>query len=217
MAKKHQELIAKEGWIFLFPSVLLTLVSFALKWPIYVSSIFLLLAIWIAWFFRNPYRQIPEAPDAIVSPADGKVVGVHQLDDGRHLITIFLNVFNVHVNRCPIGGKITRIQYIKGKFLAAFDKDASKLNERNVVEITDGDFKIEVIQIAGLIARRIICWSKADDQVARGERFGLIRFGSRMDLILPESCDVLVKLGDIVSGGSDILAKRTDLSQEPGN
>ncbi len=208
MAKKHTELVAKEGWIFLFPFIVLTLLSFFMGWHIILTLVFAILGFYVAWFFRNPYRQIPDDPDSIVSPADGKVVGVHKMEDGRHLITIFLNIFNVHVNRCPIGGTVEHVEHFKGLFLAAYKEEASELNERNLVVIRDGDFRVDVIQIAGLIARRIICWVGKSQEVARGERFGLIRFGSRMDIILPESCEVLVKSGQKVAGGCDILARR---------
>lgn len=210
MAGKHNELVAREGWIFLFPMILLAVASALLGWHIIITAILAILAFYVAWFFRNPYRQISEDPAAIISPADGKVVGVQRLEDGRHLITIFLNIFNVHVNRCPIGGKIEQVQYHKGLFLAAYKEEASSENERNHVTIRDEDFKIEVIQIAGLIARRIICWVKEADEVRKGERFGLIRFGSRMDLILPAECEILTRIGQKVAGGSDILARRAD-------
>lgn len=200
--------MAKEGWIFLFPFIVLTVLSYFLGWSPILTVIFAILGFYVAWFFRNPYRQIPADPNSIVSPADGKVVGVHRMDDGRQLITIFLNIFNVHVNRCPIGGTVEHVEHFKGLFLAAYKEEASQLNERNLVILRDGDFRVDVIQIAGLIARRIICWVSKDQQMARGERFGLIRFGSRMDIILPESCEILVKTGQKVAGGCDILATR---------
>jgi len=207
LAKKHTELVAKEGWLFFFPLLLSAVVSFLLQWTL-AGCVLALLTFYVAWFFRNPYRQIPEEADVIVSPADGKVVGVHRLEDGRHMITIFLNIFNVHVNRSPIGGTIERVEYTAGKFLAAYKEEASTLNERNRLVIRDGDFRVEVTQIAGLIARRIVCWAREADTLLRGERFGLIRFGSRMDLVLPESCQVVVKPGQKIAGGSHIVARR---------
>lgn len=208
MAGKHNELIVKEGWPFLIPFVLITLICIFFKANLVVTIFFAAITLFIANFFRNPYRKIPEDPQAIISPGDGKVVAVHKLEDGRQLISIFLNVFNVHVNRCPIGGEVESVNHINGQFLAAYHQDASKLNERNAMVIRDGDFSLEVVQIAGLIARRIICWSQKGDQVAKGERYGLIRFGSRMDVIMPETCEILVKTGQKVRGGSDILATR---------
>ncbi len=208
MAKQHRELVVREGWIFFLPLLFFALLALVLgRHPALIAVLFVLAA-YVAWFFRNPYRQIPEDPDAIVSPADGKVVGIHRLEDGRNLITIFLNIFNVHVNRYPIGGSVEKVEYTKGRFLAAYKEDASQVNERNLVVIRDGDFRVDVIQIAGLIARRIVCWASESDQVLKGGRFGLIRFGSRMDIFLPESCRILVKPGQKVKGGSDILAMR---------
>lgn len=208
MAQKHNELIAKEGWIFFFPLVIATVVSFALGWHLAVTVVLGLLAVYVAYFFRNPYRRIPEDPAAVISPADGKVVTVRDLGDGRTMISVFLNIFNVHVNRCPIAGEITQVNYKKGAFLAAYKPEASELNEQNGLVIRDGDDEIEVIQIAGLIARRIICWSRQGDKVAKGERFGLIRFGSRVDIFLPSHWQVVVREGQKISGGCDLIAKR---------
>lgn len=168
-----------------------------------------ILVAYVAYFFRNPYRQIPVDADAIVSPADGKIVTVRRLEDGSQLVCIFLNIFNVHVNRSPIAGTVDGINYCKGKFVAASRVDASHINERNKLTISDGAFRIEVTQVAGLIARRIVCWSKEQQEIGRGERFGLIRFGSRVDLLLPSQCEVLVREGEKVAGGSDIIARRS--------
>jgi phosphatidylserine decarboxylase len=208
LADKHNELIAREGWIFFFPTLLLCIITFMLGLSFWIWSILGILAFYIAWFFRNPYRKIPAEPGAIVSPADGKVVGIRTTEDGRICINVFLNIFNVHVNRSPIEGKVEAVNYRKGKFLNAMKPEASAENECNGLTLVDGDFRMDVIQIAGLIARRIICWSKEGDQLARGERFGLIRFGSRVDIFLPGDCEVRVKEGQKVSGGSDIIAIR---------
>lgn len=208
MAKKHNELIAREGWIFFFPTLLLCIVAFAVGASYWVWGLLGLLAFYIAWFFRNPYRKIPSEPGAIVSPGDGKIVGIRVMEDGRTCIHVFLNVFNVHVNRSPIEGQVEAVEYRKGKFLNAMNPEASAVNECNRLVLVDGDFRMEVTQIAGLIARRIICWSKAGDQLARGERFGLIRFGSRVDIFLPAGCEIRIKDGQKVSGGSDIIAVR---------
>ncbi|CAM2006982.1 phosphatidylserine decarboxylase family protein [Acanthopleuribacter pedis] len=207
MAGKHQELVAKEGWVFLFPTALAALLLFILGWVI-SGGIVAVLAVYIAYFFRNPYRQIPEDPKGIVSPADGKIVAVRHLDDGRVMISVFLNIFNVHVNRSPIAGEVETVLHTPGKFLAAYKEEASTLNEQNKVVVRDGDFAMEVIQIAGLVARRIICWTKTQDTLAKGERFGLIRFGSRVDLYFPDECDILVTEGQKVSAGSDLIARR---------
>ena len=208
MNKEHQEFIAKEGWIFLFPLAALTVIFFIFL-PI-LGWVLVLLTFFVAYFFRNPYRQIPNDPQAIVSPADGKVVAVRQLDNGRQLISIFLNVFNVHINRAPIVGEVTHVQHTPGKFLAAYKEEASKVNERNTLIIQDGSFSVEIVQIAGLIARRIICWAKHGHLLEKGERFGLIRFGSRVDIFLPANCQIEIKPGDKIAGGSDIIARKID-------
>ena len=208
LAKQHSELIAKEGWVFFFPLVIFSLIAVAMKAPLWLSGLLIVLALYVAYFFRNPYRQIPAEPDGIICPADGLVVGVHTLEDGKQRINIFLNIFNVHVNRLPIGGVIREINYRKGKFMSAHKAEASVENERNAVLIDDEGFQVEVVQIAGLIARRIVCWIKPEDQVAKGERFGLIRFGSRVDITLPAGCEILVRKGQKVRAGSQLLARR---------
>lgn len=205
---KHDEWIAKEGWVFFFPLVALTLVLGLLNYY-GVAAVFAVLALYVAYFFRNPYREIPSDPAAIVSPADGKVVAIRTLDDGRQAMSIFLNIFNVHVNRSPIPGLVERTEYTTGKFVPADRPDASVVNERNKLVIADGNFRMEVTQVAGLIARRIVCWSKTSDQLACGERFGLIRFGSRVDLLFPKECEIVAKIGQKVAGGCDIIARRT--------
>ncbi len=208
LASKHKEYIAKEGWVFMLPPGVLTVLGFTLGWGLALTLTFAVLTAYVAWFFRNPYRQIPEDPDAIVSPADGKVVGIHQMDDGRQLITIFLNVFNVHINRSPIKGTVEEVTYTEGLFVAAYEENASEINERNKLVISDGDFRVEVTQIAGLIARRIICWVSESTNLAKGERFGLIRFGSRMDIVLPAECEIVTRVGEKTVGGSMVIARR---------
>lgn len=197
------------------PLIVLFALSLILKWPIWLAVISLILTLYVAYFFRNPYRRIPSDEDAVVSPADGKVVQVGRDDAGRWVISVFLNIFNVHVNRSPIAGQISEIKYIKGKFLAAYDPKASIENERNGLSIVRGSQTVEVIQIAGLIARRIVCWKKAGDELARGERFGLIRFGSRVDIILPAEAEMAVVVGQKIRGGCDMLARLKPDPQEP--
>lgn len=200
-------MIAKEGWIFFFPLLILALLAGYFAWT--VAAIVLgILALYVAWFFRNPQRAIPSEAGAIVSPADGKVVAVRQLEDGSQAMSIFLNIFNVHVNRSPIQGVVQTAEYTEGKFVPADRPEASTVNERNKLVVVDGSFRLEVTQVAGLIARRIVCWSKPGDQLERGQRFGLIRFGSRVDLRFPKDCEIVVKVGQKVAGGSDIIARR---------
>ncbi len=168
-----------------------------------------LLALFFLWFFRDPERQVPALAGAIVSPADGKVTDVSIVSvDGTNLlrISIFLNVFNVHVNRSPVAGTIRDIHYQRGKFLNAMSPASAENNEQNIVTV-EGDGQIVVFkQIAGLLARRIVFTKKIGDRVARGERVGLIKFGSRVDVLLPASARLQVKTGDQVKGGSAILA-----------
>jgi phosphatidylserine decarboxylase len=170
----------------------------------------LLLAAFFLWFFRDPERVIPSTPGAVVSPADGKVTGVSTIQmegQPRISISIFLNVFNVHVNRSPAAGVITCVQYHRGKYLNAMNPASAELNEQNVCTLqTDDGYGIVFKQIAGLLARRIVFSRRVGDRVKRGERIGLIKFGSRCDVILPASAKVLVEVGNTVKCGSSTLA-----------
>jgi phosphatidylserine decarboxylase len=178
--------------------------------PAFAAPLFLL-ALFCLYFFRDPDRTIPDGPVA-VSPADGKVVGI--IGDGAECtrISIFLNIFDVHVNRAPIAGKITNIEYTKGQFLVASREIASSQNERNTFTIAGAiageSTRVRFAQIAGLIARRIVCYKKPGDSVAKGERVGLIKFGSRVDVVLGPEWDIQVQTGERVAGGSSILARR---------
>lgn len=193
---------------YVFPLVTLAIV-FALFNLFYMTFIFVLLALFVCYFFRNPARVIPSGENLIVSPADGKVVKISRLSGGDQIISIFLNIFDVHVNRSPIAGKLERLEYKHGKFLAAFDEQASRVNEQNVITIRGEGIQVIVRQIAGLVARRVVCWKRPGHKIERGELFGLIRFGSRVDVILPEDVDIFVKTGDRVRGGSSVLGKHT--------
>jgi phosphatidylserine decarboxylase len=174
--------------------------------PVFGIPLFLL-ALFCLYFFRDPDRVIPDGP-VVVSPADGKVVSIKAPAEGPARISIFLNVFDVHVNRAPIAGAITSVDYKKGQFLVASREVASSENERNIVTIQGTGATITFSQIAGLIARRIVFYKKPGDQVAKGERVGLIKFGSRVDIFLGPEWDIVVKPGDRVAGGSSILARR---------
>jgi phosphatidylserine decarboxylase len=163
-------------------------------------------------FFRNPQRTIPGDPKAVVCPADGKVIEIKEMDEPDFLkarcirICVFMNVFNVHVNRIPLAGTIKRIQYFPGKFLVASLDKASELNERNAVLIEGaGGVKVLVVQIAGMVARRIVSYITVGDSVKKGDRFGLIRFGSRLDLYLPLDTKITVRMGETVKGGETIM------------
>lgn len=174
-----------------------------------------LLALFFLWFFRDPERLIPSTPGALVSPGDGKVTDITDIvQDGTpyHRISIFLSVFDVHVNRSPIAGMVKKVRYQEGKFLNAMSASSAEENEQNVVTV-EGDGHIVIFkQIAGLLARRIVFTKKVGDPVSRGERVGLIKFGSRVDVLFPASGTVQVKIGDRVKGGSSVLAQ---LRSEP--
>ncbi len=197
--------IAKEGYPFILIAAALTGISQMFA-PCWITIVFAILLVFVISFFRDPERTIPDDPKVIVSPGDGKIVEITTEKDpfmGKTFtrVSVFLSVFNVHVNRVPIGGKIEKIQYNKGKFLAAFNKKASMENEQNIMLIRNGEVEVLVKQIAGLIARRIVCWPKEGDEYKLGQRYGLIRFGSRMDVLVPQSTRLTVSLGDHVKGG----------------
>jgi phosphatidylserine decarboxylase len=198
--------MVRDAYIFLLPLVILAaLFGYAFPWAALLPA---LLALFVAYFFRNPERAIPAGKNLIVSPADGKVVKVSELPDGSgYTISIFLNIFDVHVNRAPIQGKICDVQYKRGLFKVAYDDEASRVNEQNILTILGEGIQVTVKQVAGLIARRVICWKKPGEAVARGELFGLIRFGSRVDLLVPKQVRIAVKVGDRVQGGSSIIGE----------
>ena len=169
----------------------------------------LLLAAFFLWFFRDPERMIPAAAGAVVSPADGKVTDVSkvELESGvRSRISIFLSVFDVHVNRSPVAGVIRDVRYQRGQFRNAMGAASAQHNEQNIVTVEGEGHTVVFKQIAGLLARRIVFTRKAGDVVERGQRVGMIKFGSRVDVLLAESADVRVKIGDRVKGGSSVLA-----------
>jgi phosphatidylserine decarboxylase len=168
-----------------------------------------LLALFFLWFFRDPERVIPDSPGAVVSPGDGKVTDVSSIlvnGSARTRVSIFLSVFDVHVNRSPISGVIGDVRYQKGKFLNAMNPASAEHNEQNAVTVEGGGQTIVFKQIAGLLARRIVFTKKVGDTVMRGERVGLIKFGSRVDVLLDTSANLQIKVGDRVKGGSSVLA-----------
>lgn len=201
--------MVKEGYFFGLPLLALGVVAYFAQWPI-AAIVLVCLALFVFSFFRDPERVIPQEAGAVVSPADGRVVVVtdeeHAGQPGKR-ISIFLAVWNVHVNRAPAAGIITGLEYKPGKFLAAMREQASAQNEQNVFTLSTGAGEMVFKQIAGLIARRVVSWKQEGERVARGERIGLVRFGSRADVWVPRDAEVLVKLGDNVKGGSSVLAK----------
>ncbi len=202
--------IAREGWPYIVTTMGLAAILFVVGW-VGTASILTALGIFCAFFFRDPDRAVPDGPGLVISPADGKVVGIRDVSAGPvgegAQISIFLSIFDVHVNRAPVAGRIERVEYHPGEFLPAFDDKASLRNEQNCVVLDDGQARVAFKQIAGLIARRIVFRKRVDDTVARGERVGLIKFGSRVDVFLPRGARVLVKRGDRVAGGSSVLGE----------
>lgn len=207
--------IVKEGLLLVIPLSILTIVLGFLL-PVYITLLLILIDLFLVYFFRNPKRSIPDFEGSVVAPADGKVIHAGEYLEDRFLggktikISIFMSIFNVHINRIPTSGRITDIFYKKGKFFSAnFDK-ASLLNEHNALLMeTENGKKVLFVQVAGLVARRIICWIKKGDAVVRGQRFGLICFGSRVDIFLPLETKIDVKIGQRVKGGETILGYLT--------
>ena len=201
--------MVKEGYYFGVPSLFLGGIALILHWWI-LAAVLIAFGLFCFSFFRDPERAISPDPDVVVSPADGRVVVITEEENaGRSgtRISIFLAVWNVHVNRSPAAGVITKLDYRPRKFLAAWDARASTQNEQNIFTLATPQGTIEFKQVAGLIARRVVSWKKPLESVAKGERIGLVRFGSRVDLWLPQGSELLVKIGDNVAGGSSILAR----------
>ncbi|HZW25744.1 MAG TPA: phosphatidylserine decarboxylase [Gallionella sp.] len=210
MNKYPHPIIAREGWPFLAISLILAIAAtvWCVAWSIPLWIIF----IFVLQFFRDPPREIPQDVGAVLSPADGRVIKVERTQDpyGKRdaiLVSVFMNVFNVHSNRSPVDGKVEQVQYFPGKFVNADLDKASAENERNAVVLTTNDGRtVTFVQVAGLIARRILCYIKPGDVLARGQRYGFIRFGSRVDVYLPLDAQVKVSIGDKVSATTTILA-----------
>jgi len=212
--KQNQWPIAKEGLPFLIPVALLTVILGIMGWKIWMS-LGILLSLFIAYFFRNPRREIPNLQNIILSPADGRVIHVGECEEDRFLkekvlkVSIFMSVFDVHLNRAPVSGKVLERNYFPGRFLVASVEKSSLLNEQNAVILeTEDRLKILLVQIAGFVARRIVCYAKTGDLLRKGEIFGLIRFGSRVDLYLPTEVKPIVRVGQHVKGGESVIGYR---------
>ncbi|MBS0151896.1 MAG: phosphatidylserine decarboxylase family protein [Nitrospira sp.] len=204
---------AKEGIPFIAVPAGVTLLTGLLGWP-FVAFLGGIATLFSAWFFRNPARVVPQGGNFIVAPGDGKVIAVEEEFEPRYLkerslrVTIFLNVFDVHINRLPCDGTVENVQYQPGLFMVASKPEATFMNEQNALMIkTDEGIKVLCVQVAGLIARRIVCWISPLDRAVRGERYGLIRFGSRMDTFLPIGTTLRVAVGQRVKGGETILGE----------
>jgi phosphatidylserine decarboxylase len=214
--------ISREAWPFLAPAVVAALIAYGLgmRWWTLVP---LVAAAYVLWFFRNPERMTPRRPDAVVAPADGRVVAAgvvpsEDFEDGQALrVAIFMSLFSVHVNWAPVGAKVTAAEHFPGKFLNAMDDKSGEENERKVMRLeTPGGTRAVLKLVAGLVARRIVCPLEAGDSVAHGEKVGLIRFGSRAEVLLPASSRLQVSAGMSVRGGETILAL-LELSQPPAD
>ncbi len=211
--------IAREGLIFIYIAAGITVATYAgaaarRSWPLWiVAFIFTLLTLWVIYFFRDPERTGPRGEDVVIAPADGRVIQVTDVDEPAFLhgratrISIFMNVFNVHVNRYPVTGTVRYVHYNPGKFLNAAVDKASLENEQMSVGIEHPRGRILVRQIAGLIARRIVTYSREGDSVEQAERMGLIRFGSRVDVFLPAGSEVSVRVGELTVAGQTAIAR----------
>ena len=198
--------IVKESIPYIVVPLLLAAVAAVLGFW-WVAAILLLLTLFMAFFFRDPKRVPPSDPDVVVSPADGKVTRIAPVGVDSTVVSIFLSPFDVHINRSPIPGKIVDVLYSPGKFLMATNEKASLVNEQNALTIQGEKITVVCKQIAGILARRIVCWKAEGDNLALGERFGMIKFSSRTDLLLPANVRVTVKEGDRVRGGTSVIGR----------
>lgn len=202
--------MAREGYPYVIVPVLLALIAAVVGyWPISIP--FIILAAFMAFFFRDPKRAAPTDNSLIISPADGRVTRIEMLSPGDDqsptVVSIFLSPFDVHINRAPVAGTITNVSYTRGKFLMATKEEASLVNEQNALTIRGERVTVVCKQIAGILARRIVCWKHAGDELTLGERFGLIKFSSRTDLILPPEVEVTIKEGMRVRGGVTVIGR----------
>jgi phosphatidylserine decarboxylase len=203
--------IAREGIFFVLVPAALAGVAFLLGyWP--VAILFAILAAFMAFFFRDPNRRPPSDPNVVVAPADGRVTRVRLVEESSNgfsatIVSIFLSPLDVHINRAPIAGEITNVAYTRGKFLMATNENASLVNEQNALTIKGEKITVVCKQVAGILARRIVCWKRAGERVALGERFGLIKFSSRTDVLLPANVEVVVAEGARVKGGTTIIGR----------
>lgn len=209
--------MVKEGFPFIFGTIFIAAI-FALLYfyfggvlfPV-AAFAFVLLTVFMAYFFRDPRRTIPGEAGVVVSAADGRVTRIEENENGK-VVSVFLSPLDVHINRAPIAGRITKIEYIRGKKNPATSDSASLVNERNSLTIKGEKMTIVCTQIAGIVARRIVCWSKEGDHLELGEKFGLIKFSSRTDLLMPKNVEIMVEIGDRVVGGETIIGRLFEYS-----
>jgi phosphatidylserine decarboxylase len=197
--------MVKEGFPFVItPAVIALIFAYLQWWPL--AALFVLLAAFMAFFFRDPFRRVPDEIGIVVSAADGRVTRIDENEDGK-TVSVFLSPLDVHVNRSPIEGTVTRVEYTHGRKGPATSNEASFLNERNSITIENNNLTVVCTQIAGIVARRIVCWPKTGDRLELGEKIGLIKFSSRTDVALPASAEVTVKIGERVVGGETVIAR----------
>lgn len=197
--------MVKEG----FPFVLVPLGMAAVLalFGFWIAAIpLILIAFFMVYFFRDPYRVVPSGDGLIVSAADGRVTRIESNDDSK-LVSVFLSPLDVHINRSPIAGKVSKITYTRGRKTPATSNNASLVNERNSLSIDGDNLTVTCTQIAGILARRIVCWPKEGDDLERGQKFGLIKFSSRTDVLMPPNVEITVQIGDKVRGGETIIAR----------
>lgn len=200
--------MVRDGIFYGLGLLVVAVIVWALTHIAVLAAIPVVLALFFLWFFRDPSRTVPGEPGLIVSPADGKVEELEWIefpDGGKLRLTIFLNVFDVHVNRVPVGGVVTLAEHNEGQFMNAMKPESAIHNEQTLITIDTGAYSVSFKQIAGLLARRIVCNLKVGDKVERGQRMGLIKFGSRVDVLMPSEVTPRVKVGDRVKGGSSVL------------
>jgi phosphatidylserine decarboxylase len=201
--------MVRDGFFYALGLAVVATLLWLLTQSVVLTSLPVLLAAFFLWFFRDPERAVPEGPGEIVSPADGVVTEAEWIETSggsRLRLSIFLNVFDVHVNRAPVSGTVKVVEYREGGFLNAMKPESVLLNEQTLVVLDAGGYEVSYKQIAGLLARRIVCTVKVGDRVERGQRVGMIKFGSRTDVLIPADAVLRVKSGSRVKGGSSILA-----------
>ena len=208
----HDQIIAREGWVYIAAFLALTVIAYYFSFRI-LAIVAFLVALFIIFFFRNPERT-PESDDlAILAPADGRILSIETVNEDRHLeaeaikISIFLSLFNVHINRVPIKATVDWTQREGFSYLAAYKKEAADTNVRNYLAFTTAHGRLLVVQITGLVARRLVCWVKPGDSLAAGSRFGLIKFGSCTEIYVPKDTSILVENGQRVRGGETIIGR----------
>ena len=204
--------IVKDGYIYVGVSLVLAAIVYYF-FGAYWAVIPIVLALYFAYFFRDFHRSMPYDPNILYSPADGTVMGIEEIFDDEYLnepalkLTIFLSVFNVHTNRAPLDGEIKYQRYTCGQFVPAYEKNASFENERHAVGVDNGRIRFLVIQVAGLLARRIVSWVTVGHELKQGETYGMIKFGSSTELIVPKNVEITVKKGDKVTGGITVVGR----------